>query len=201
MTAKYHTSDKTIRTTLIRELQEKYSQDQDTAIIPEFTLPHGSARVDIAVINGVMHGYELKSDIDNLLRLTSQMGAYNLIFDKVTLVVGKSHLVDALRLIPEWWGITVAKDIDSEFEPILIPVRTARHNPDQDILTIANILWKDEAIAILDNLGEAKNLGSKPKTFICQKLIDTLSEHDLKKHVKKSLISRMSNSCYRPVLG
>lgn len=197
----FTTTDKSIRRVLLSQLTQEYKNNRNTVIVPEFTLPNASARVDIAVINGIMHGYELKSDIDNLLRLSSQKDSYNLIFDKITLVVGKSHLVGVLNLIPDWWGITIAKITVDSTAPILIPLRKAQNNPTQDMLTIANILWKDEAITILEKLGEYKRLKNKPKTYICQKLIHTLKECDLKKYVKRSLINRMSSSCYRPALG
>jgi len=201
ITANYSTSDRSIRTVLINKLNEKYKADPETAIIPEFTLPHASARVDIAVINGVMHGYELKSDIDNLLRLTSQKDAYNLIFDKLTLVVGKNHIVEALSLIPDWWGVTIAKITQKGLEPLLIPIREAHHNPNQDTLAIANILWKEEAISILEDLGESKSLRNMSKAYICHKLIESLNECDLKKYVKRSLINRNFNSRYQAALG
>lgn len=189
-TAKHSTSDKTIRAVLIKQLKAEYKDHQDTAIISEFTLPYGSARVDIAVVNGVMHGFELKSDIDNLLRLSGQIDAYNLIFDKVTLVVGKTHILEALGLIPDWWGVTVAKNANEEFEPLLIPVRKATINPKQDIHTIANILWKDEALAVLEQIGKSKNMRDKQKKYICEKLVDSLSEQELKDQVRNQLIKR-----------
>jgi hypothetical protein len=58
-------------------------------IIEELGVVHGKSRIDIAVINGLMHGYEIKSDKDTLQRLPEQMNMYNSVFNKVTLVVGK----------------------------------------------------------------------------------------------------------------
>ena len=159
----FNTSDKTIRTALFKKLGIEHENDSDTAIIPELGLPYGTARVDIAVVNGVLHGYELKGDLDNLLRLRSQKEAYNLIFDKVTLVVCKKHFVDALHLISEWWGITVAKSVEDSEQVLLIDIRRAQVNPKQDINMMVSLLWKDEIIELFKTLGETNFKKSRTK--------------------------------------
>ncbi|WKZ27749.1 MAG: sce7726 family protein [Candidatus Dojkabacteria bacterium] len=189
------TRDKTIRKVLMSELQNKYN-GPDTAIIPEFSISNGSVRADIAVINGIMHCYELKGDLDNLFRLSAQANTYNLIFDKVTLVVGKSHVVEALRMIPDWWGITIAKVVDSEYEPKLISVRNAEENPAQDLLTIANMLWKTEALDILKRRNLAHGMNSKNKKEICEVLVKNFTERELKASVRECLVTRRQNAFY-----
>lgn len=190
----FTTTDKTIRKILLSELGKKYKSNSDTAIIPEFSLPNGSARIDIAVINGIMHGYELKSDLDTLTRLQSQMHAYNLIFDKVTLVVGKKHIIEALRLIPEWWGITVARNDNYDRVPRLIQIREAVYNPNQNLHIIAHLLWKDEMLNILSSMGMSKRLSNKPKQYVCNILVSSIHQDELKTHVRRILISRAFNS-------
>src|SRR6202035_2111641 len=107
------TTDKSIRVALKQALRDAHRQTPQTRIIEELGITHGAARVDIAVVNGSIHGYELKSDLDTLYRLPEQMRIYNSVLDQMTLVVGKNHLHEAINTIPEWWGITVAKVIDS----------------------------------------------------------------------------------------
>jgi hypothetical protein len=53
-------------------------------IIDELGLCRGTVRVDIAVVNGVLKGYEIKGDQDTLRRLASQAATYNRIFDTMT---------------------------------------------------------------------------------------------------------------------
>lgn len=195
----FTTTDKTVRKILLIELGKKYKSNSDTAIIPEFPLLNGSARIDIAVVNGIMHGYELKSDLDTLTRLQSQMYAYNLIFDKVTLVVGKRHIIEALHLIPEWWGITVARDDNYSRTPRLIPIREAVHNPTQNMHIIAHMLWKDEMLNILSSMGVSKRVSDKPKQYLCNILVSSIHQDELKTHVRRILISRAFNSFYRSV--
>lgn len=193
----FTTTDKTIRSVLINKLKADFPNHANTAIIPEFNLPNGSARIDIAVVNGVLHGFELKSDMDTLVRLDSQIDAYNLIFDKVTLVVGKKHVVEALHFIPEWWGVTIAKSKDTVEKPLLIDIRKACINPTQNLFVIANLLWKSEGLKILDRIGKSKNLRNKQKKVICEKLVEFLSEKELKDNVREILIKRTLNSNWR----
>ena len=51
----------------------------------------GTVRIDVAVLNGEMCGYEIKSDRDTLERLPFQIEIYSKEFDKLTLVVGRRH--------------------------------------------------------------------------------------------------------------
>lgn len=196
-TKNYTTTDRTIRKTLLHDLKKVFGQNSNTAIIPELSLPNGLARIDIAVVNGIMHGYELKSDFDNLLRLQNQMIAYNFIFDRITLVVGKRHLVNALHIIPEWWGITIARTENRNRTSRLIPIREAVNNPKQNMHIIAHMLWKDEMLNILNSIGVSKNLNNKPKQYVCDVLVNSVDQDDLKTHVRKILISRALNSSYR----
>ena len=63
-----------------------YSHSLDDAlVIDELGIMHGKARVDIAVINGSIHGYEIKSSMDTLKRLPRQMAAYDSCFQNVKL--------------------------------------------------------------------------------------------------------------------
>lgn len=105
-----------MRVILDKELEKHRSYNkQPSKIFEEFGVRHGTVRIDLAIINGVMHGYEIKSDRDTLSRLPEQMNKYNAVFDKITLVVGKRHLYNAINIVPDWWGIVVAK-IDTNNE-------------------------------------------------------------------------------------
>lgn len=194
----YTTTDKSIRSILIKDLKEKYrNHDKNkTAIIPELALPRGLARIDVAVVNGVMHGYELKSDFDNLLRLRLQIDAYNLIFDKVTLVVGRKHILEALNAIPNWWGVTVAKEQNNAQDLNLFLIREAEDNPGQDIYTIATMLWKREALELLDKK-HIKNQNHCSKEILCKMLVEEYDKDELKEHVRQYLVNRFFNSKWR----
>ena len=86
-------------------LTKKEFSNTSTFIINEMDICANSSRVDIAVINKYMYGFEIKSKQDSLERLPSQIVADNKTFDFVTIVAFESHLPNILKMVPDWWGI------------------------------------------------------------------------------------------------
>ena len=194
------TNDKIIRTALRNILDENLGgycseSGHPAEIFEELGVRHGTARIDIAVINGVMHGYEIKSDRDTLERLPGQMNEFNAVFDKLTLVVGKRHLYDAINIVPDWWGIIVAKT-DANHEIFFQTIREAEDNKDQVGVSIARLLWKEEALQILEEQNKAKGVRSKPREFIYQRLSNVLDVDTLKEKVRNALL--VSRGAWRP---
>lgn len=181
------TNDAIIRETLINRLQREYATDSDYRIIPELGLWHGAARIDVAVVvvvvnDVLLHGFEIKSDRDTLIRLPEQMEAYNSIFDRVTLVVGSSHLVDVFKRVPEWWGIETAH-VGADGLVFFNTIRDPRNNPKQDDVSIARLLWRHEALEKLESLGKADGIRSKPREVVYRRLAESLELKLLKKYV------------------
>lgn len=185
----YKTNDRDIRNILMQDLALKHAQDPSVRIIEELGVNHGSARVDIAVVNGVMHGYEIKSDADTLYRLPGQISAYNAVFDKITIVVGLAHIYHVIEMVPEWWGITIARE-DCDKRLILSPIRLAEDNKTQDSLSIARLLWKEEALDILLECNEIDGYRSKPRNIVYQKLASIMDQNSLEDRVRKILFTR-----------
>src|SRR3989344_3157091 len=156
------TNDLIIRSTLKRDLQKRHAKDKKVRIIEELGVQHGTARVDIAVVNGIMHGYEIKSDRDTLERLPEQIEEFSAVFDKITLVVGKQHLFNAINMVPDWWGVIVAK-INKNNSVVFTSIREEEFNKNQQGVCIAKLLWKKEALKILEETGQAKGVYSKPR--------------------------------------
>jgi hypothetical protein len=134
-----------------------------------------------------MHGYEIKSDCDTLDRLPEQMNEFNDVFDKLTLVVGKRHLYDAIYIVPDWWGIILAK-IDANQEIFFQTIREADVNQSQVGVSIARLLWKEEALQILEEQNKAQGVRSKPREFIYQRLSNVLDVNTLKEKVRDALL-------------
>lgn len=194
------TNDSMIRVILREKLEKKHSKDKHVRIIDELGLHHGDARVDIAVVNGVMHGYEIKSDQDTLLRLPEQIQVYNSVFDKMTLVVGKSHLYEAIKMIPDWWGVIVAKaDVDGNV--IFNTIRKEENNKEQNQISVAKLLWREEALRILEDIDEAKGLRSKPRDLIYTKLSTVLDQKTLNKKVRETIFFRADWRSESPLLS
>jgi hypothetical protein len=181
------TNDLIIRSALKRDLERRHAQDKELRIIEELGVRHGTARIDVVVINGIMHGYEIKSDRDTLERLPEQMNEFNDVFDKLTLVVGKRHLYDAINLIPDWWGIMVVK-INANNKVIFHTIREAEDNQKQVGISIARLLWREEALQILEEQNKATGVRSKPRESIYERLRDTLNLDTLKEKVRYTLL-------------
>jgi hypothetical protein len=183
------TNDKIIRTALKADLKQLHASDQKLRIVEEFCVEHGAIRIDIAVVNGLLHGYEIKSDRDTLLRLPEQMNAYNAVFDRVTLVVGKQHLYDAIKIVPDWWGLIIAKLGEHE-SVVLNCVREAKENSSQNSVAIARLLWRAEALQVLQEIGHADGLRSKPRELIYERLAARLDRKSLGDRVRDVMFFR-----------
>lgn len=180
--------DLDVRTAVRRMLADAHVGDDDTRIVEEMGIWSGSVRIDVAVINGRLTGYELKSDRDTLDRLPAQAELYSRVFDEVCLVVGSRHVGKARRMIPRWWGVTVAKSVKGEVR--LEPVRDCKPNPAPDPLLVARLLWRVEALAALEALNLAQGWRSKPAPELHQRLATSLTFPELSSVVRAALKAR-----------
>ncbi|MCK5475452.1 MAG: sce7726 family protein [Candidatus Pacebacteria bacterium] len=185
------TNDIMIRSVLREILKKRHLNDRRVRIIEEMGVQHGNARIDIAVVNGIMHGYEIKSDQDTLQRLPNQIEIYNSVFNKITLVVGKSHLYDTIKMAPSWWGIILAK-INTNGSVMFNRIREEEYNKDQDRVSVARLLWKEEALILLEEINEAKGMYSKPRDVIYQKLSTVFDQQTLGNKVREKIFFRVN---------
>ncbi len=165
-----------------------------TRVLNELGLIHGACRADIAVVNGRLIGYEIKSDEDTLARLKSQVAAYNSIFDNVTIIVGRRHEVAIPKHVPKWWGIVISRE--GERGAVHFEVRRrAVANPGVDPLSVAQLLWRDEVIEALRMHGvEPKRLRA-PRRRLYRQLSRALPLDDLRGVVRAALKGRSSWRC------
>ncbi|MCU1230996.1 MAG: hypothetical protein JWO97_3880 [Acidobacteria bacterium] len=194
ITSPFQTTDALVRRALLDRLACEYPITK-YRIVPELGLWHGTVRIDVAVVNGIAHGFEIKSDRDTLGRLDTQMRAYNSVFDKVTLVVGRTHLVQAFQAIPEWWGIETV-GVAADGIVIFNKIREGHDNPHQDLTSIVRLLWRNEALDLLEEAGSAAGVRSKPRDAIYQRLIDSFEVNALKERVWHVL--QHSRESWRP---
>ena len=142
--------DADLRQALHRRLARQHRDDpHGTRILDEFGIC-GQVRVDVAVVNGALTGYELKSARDTLKRLPRQADYYSRVLDYAHIVVADTHAAHALQMVPSWWGCTIATtDADGRVE--LTVRRAGRENPGIDPDALALLLWRGEALAALDD--------------------------------------------------
>ncbi len=182
--------DADIRPRLHRTLARKYARDPSTVIVDEFGIYNGAHRMDVAVVNGVLSGYEIKGPQDDLRRLPQQARAYGDVFDHVTLVADVKHLDAARHLLPEWWGLTVIlrapRSIQFELQ------RPSQPNPHVDALAVARLLWREEALEVLRRNGMARGLSGKPRDTLWRALAEGLAVSDLQREVRSAIRSRQA---------
>jgi len=183
-------NDRDIRKVLKNELLDKHANDSETMIFEEVGLKHGRTRIDLIVINDRLHGYEIKSDRDSLKRLTEQINIYNSIMDRVTLVVGYRHAYNALKTVPEWWGVRLAEKDKESGIVVLTDARLPADNPEVDMNAIVSLLWRNEALDILEEIGESRGVRSKTRTDIYNRLVEVIEPKYLCAMVRRQLKSR-----------
>ena len=181
--------DRDVRDAILTRLNAEHENDANTRIVEEMGVWAGSVRVDVAVINGELSGYELKSDRDTLARLPLQADIYSRVFDKMYLVVGERHAPKARRIVPRWWGVIVAKSRNGAVT--LSEVREAKANPAPESFLVSQLMWKEEALAVLELHGLAKGWRSKTADAIHRHLSESLSSEQLSDAVRSALKARV----------
>lgn len=182
------TTDREIRAVLYETELAPFRADPHSRVVNELGVCQGEFRIDVAVVNGALHGWEIKSDRDTLSRLPGQAEAYSRVFDEVTLVVGETHISGALERIPGWWGVLRA--LKPRGGAVLEPVRPPARNPRPDPQALAQLLWRDELVAILADLDAPRKLLRRPKWDLWPALAARLEVEEIGARVRAALKAR-----------
>lgn len=181
--------DKIVRQAFHQTVLKSAHSDLQTIVIDELGLRNGGVRADIAVVNGKLVGYEIKTERDTLARLPSQIQAYSEVFEKAFIILSDNHLEDALGLIPDWWGIyRIKRKTDGSFT---FPcIRHARINRNQNTFTLARLLWKPEALELINSIFSDPFKTTLNKQAIYQLLSQNFSQKKMSKVVIQYLKQR-----------
>lgn len=159
-------------------------------IVEELGLWHGVVRADVAVIGSELHGFEIKSDSDNMQRLPEQVNGYSEVFDRSSVVVGPKHLGAAARIVPKWWGILLGLQTRTSDRTRLIEVRPAQANPSPSAIALSHLLWRDEVLKSLEVLSAADGLHDSPRTILYERLTRVASYSQVREIVVSAIINR-----------
>ena len=165
-------NDVDIRQNFHKKILRRQHAQKDTLVIDELGLNHGKCRADIAVINGHLAAYEIKSNNDSLRRLEEQVKSYNAVFDKISIVVGDRYINSIKNYIPEWWGVIVSLRGPKGAVNFDI-IRKARTNKNIDPISIARLLWRNEAEEILQQKKLSPRILRQPRAILYEYLVDT----------------------------
>ncbi|MBY0494661.1 MAG: sce7726 family protein [Cyanobacteria bacterium] len=171
---------------LLREYLDDLHQGTDTVVLEELGLCQGDVRVDVASVNGELSGYEIKSPSDTLARFPNQCRIYSKVVDRAWLVATEKTLAKAAA--PDWWGLIAVFDAGDRLG--LRVVRAAQLNPKPDAISIAKLLWRDEALECLRNAGRARGVMTKSRKVIWKRLIECVELEDLRAAVRDALKRR-----------
>ncbi|MBP1970771.1 hypothetical protein J2Z83_002907 [Virgibacillus natechei] len=179
-------NDTGVRSLLIKELHSQYDNDPDTRIINELGINNGKSRVDVAVVNGIIHGYEIKSDLDTLERLPRQMAYYNKLFERMTIVSSRKYYKPICETVPKWWGIKVISSDGMR----LIEKRKGRKHDSQDKDILLRLLWKKDLEGLIDVLGYPKKMKKIKKHQLLEIFSKEADVNIIREHVYRSLKTR-----------
>jgi hypothetical protein len=179
--------DRDVRTALRARLDEAHAGESDTLVVDELDLC-GVSRIDVAVINGALSGYEIKSAADTLRRLPAQADVYSRIFDHVVVVAANKHIDHVLETCPNWWGLCVADWHEGRLT--LMDVRRPGMNPSPEASHLVQLLWRDEALSALDSFGLASGIRSKPRKQLWDRLASELELSEVQSIVRSALKRR-----------
>ena len=180
--------DSEIRSALRHQLTQQHSHQSRSVIIEELGLCRGQVRVDLSVVNGSLHGYEIKSDRDSLRRLSGQVDLYGKVFDRATLVVGERLFSDALKDLPDWWGIMLAHQSTKGLR--LKTVRSSHNNPGKDPRALVELLWLDDALALLEERDAVRGYRGKARWIVWDRVCELCSINEIAKAVRTQLKAR-----------
>lgn len=161
-------------------------------ILEELGIEHGGARIDVALLDQGLAGFEIKSDFDSLDRLANQMHAYQRVFDTLTVVTTGAFVGQVELLLPAWWGLWIAHE-SADGTVALQVVRPATANPRQDARSLLTLLWREEALG----LARAHAAGKVSARANRAKLYDQLAESADVPTVRKWVADALGRRAWR----
>ncbi|MDM1073636.1 sce7726 family protein [Empedobacter brevis] len=183
-------NDFAIRQELKESILSKYIEDDDSLVLDEYNLSLGIVRADIAVVNGVLHGYEIKSEKDSLIRLENQMLEYNKFFEYVTIVSCTKFINKIIDISPSHCGVISAEMINNKV--VLKTIRKAKKNYNLDKISLVKALWREEMIDLLEDMNYKRGFKSKSKPLLYEILISEFTKKQLVDIVKCKLKNRVN---------
>lgn len=143
-------SEKEIKALLIDWLFDK-GMINDAVIINEMVVANWSRRADIAVANGRLYGFEIKSHFDTLKRLPGQVESFQAHFDKVVVVAASKFIRSIERDYPAEIGILEVYEVSGRAR--IRQVRAGRICEVKDVLKLTSLITKSELEKFVRQIG------------------------------------------------
>lgn len=176
--------DPHIRLLLRRTELLQYINDPTSRVVEELKIPVANARIDMAVINGHFHGYEIKSACDTLQRLPNQLIAYSYIFDYLTVITEEKYSNKILSILPDWVGLSICSD--SADDTIIEVIKRGKINTQKNGFYLAKLLWNEELIDLLIEL-EIPFKKKQRNWLLCEIISQNVDTETLSRLVREKL--------------
>lgn len=183
--------DAEIRAALHRKKFDRYKPREDVLVIDELGLAHAKSRIDIAVINGCVHGYEIKSEKDTLTRFELQLETYRKTLSRLTFVCAPKHIADVEADAPAWCGLIEAYR-GPRGAVHFTTRRSALLNPDLELEMLAHLLWRGEAASILASQGVAPSQLRKPRRELYEMIAERMTRKELTLSIREVMRQRLA---------
>ncbi|WP_053077766.1 sce7726 family protein [Burkholderia cepacia] len=187
-------SERDIKQAVLDKLSSKALAD-DAVIVSEMVVGKADRRADLVVANGHLHAVEIKSDLDSLRRLEGQLAVYLSRFDKVTLVVSKKFVEQALESSPSRVAVWEASETSAGIAKLTIR-RQGRIEPVKDKSLLCDFLLKSELLKIARLMDESARLAELSREALVEK-IKALPLTAVRKYVLANVKDRYRETFHR----
>ena len=175
----------------IREILFDYLEGQNRKIRILEEVNIGGSRADfVTVTDGIMTGYEIKSDADSYKRLTTQTQDYSVFCDYCYAVIGDSHREEIFGRVPEYWGVITVRTKNGGSGLELL--RKAGKSPNVEMRNKLWLLWKRELVNIRVKFGLQK-YENKNRNYLCRSLEKQVPHEFLARAITDELFERDYN--------
>jgi hypothetical protein len=183
------TTDNAIRKALHATELRPHHDCPDTLILNELALAHSSARIDVAVLNGCLHGYEIKSSVDTLHRLPRQIDLYVECLQKLTIVCAPRHLEGVYSIVPSWCGVMEAQK-GEQGDIKFVTHRVPQENKNVQGSRLAHLLWRQEAVDMLASQNLPVKILKQPRKQLYLEIADRFTVTEISAYIKSAMASR-----------
>ena len=153
----------------------------------------GKSRADaILVKENEILGFEIKSDKDSLVRLTTQIKNYERFCDKCYIVTGVHYIDRIEEAVPQHWGIyDIVKDENGNLhiEMFRESERNPKERPTTKLKNQMNLLWRLELIKIVKTY-KLGGVTKRNKRQLRDLIIEKLGKEEAKRLTCDALIER-----------
>lgn len=184
-------SDSEIRSALHAKRLRRVRANPETIVIDELGLAHAKGRIDVAVINGCIHGYEIKSAKDTLDRLATQIDIYRQTLQKFTVVAASKHVAGVMSHAPTCCGVIVAEQGPRGGISFHV-MRNAISNPDVDPVMVAHLLWRNEVVHLLTGIGYPPKDLRRPRKQLYEMLSEAMTLREITASIRNFMVKRQT---------